>query len=444
MLKTVNIKSCNMDLFLVRPFTIYNHPIKNLDECYRIQYLEGLQEFLAYLEFHHLNYNTSKLKVLYELWANSITKGNIPQWTMNESLELSKIEAALSIKRKGLSFFTMRKPLFFDIFYLLAKIDASLLEEAYKILCNQVCGPITQIWALDPVYEYFIKGVDDTSSIIDNLKKHKDRDKHLCMRPFKRILVVSTINAGKSTLINAIVGTALNKARNSACTSSIRYIYGNSNIKGMITKDIRGIYSYSDKRHVLNEDIDSVSLSFNANLNSRSNVCLIDTPGVNSKNNAEHATKTYDYIKSNNYDVVLFVSNCQYFGTDDDEKLLSFIAKYSKRPLVCVLNQLDRFQPTDDSITSMLSEFQKVLLEKRLKSKVVPVSAYAALLMKSRMETLSKYDLLQLSILDKKFQNDYYDLPSYTSEGLNLYRNLPKTNFDKTGIRVLEYLLNNI
>lgn len=433
-----------MDLFLVRPFTIYNHPIKNLDECYRIQYLEGLQEFLACPEFQHLLCNRSKLKVLYELWAASITMGNIPQWTINWSFDMPKIESALSIKRKGLKFFTMRQPLFFDIFYLLAKVDVSLMEEAYKILCNQICGLITQVWALDPVYDYFIKQVDGTSSIIDNLKKHKDRDRHLCMRPFKRILVVSTINAGKSTLINAIAGTTLNKAKNSACTSSIRYIYHNSSIRGMITKDVKGIYNYSKVCHVLNEDVDSVSLSFNSIFDSRSNVCFIDTPGINSKNNIDHAVKTYNYIKSNNYDILLYVSNCQYFGTDDDERLLSFIAQHSKRPLVCVLNQLDRFQPTDDSITNMLSEYQKILMEKRLKSKVVPVSAYAGLLMKSRKETLSKYDLLQLSLLEKKFQDDYYDFSSYTSEGLSLYRNKSKNNIDKTGLRLLEYLLNNL
>ena len=53
-------------------------------------------------------------------------------------------------------------------------------------------------------------------------KKSKNR------KNLKRVLVVSTMSSGKSTLINALIGQDLFPSRNDACTAKIiKYIKNN-------------------------------------------------------------------------------------------------------------------------------------------------------------------------------------------------------------------------
>lgn len=41
----------------------------------------------------------------------------------------------------------------------------------------------------------------------------------------KRIMIIANMSAGKSTLLNALVGKKVNKTQNDTCTSKIHYLY---------------------------------------------------------------------------------------------------------------------------------------------------------------------------------------------------------------------------
>ncbi|HEY8420109.1 MAG TPA: hypothetical protein VIL05_00005 [Thermoclostridium sp.] len=48
--------------------------------------------------------------------------------------------------------------------------------------------------------------------------------KHMEIRPFS-VLVSATMSAGKSTLINALIGKTVNRTMNDACTAKLHFIF---------------------------------------------------------------------------------------------------------------------------------------------------------------------------------------------------------------------------
>ena len=110
--------------------------------------------------------------------------------------------------------------------------------------------------------------------------------------------------------------------------------------------------------------------------------------------------------------MILFVSNGQYNGTIDERKILEFIYKKNKRPIIFALNQLDRFKSSADNVANMLSDFTNELKSIGFKTpKVFPVSAQFAYL--SRLDYRDEDEELELEQLKRRFSKDFYDLPKY-------------------------------
>ena len=162
------------------------------------------------------------------------------------------------------------------------------------------------------------------------------------------------MSAGKSTLINAIVGHKICKTATTACTDRLYYIYNKPIEDGITIKVLDGGHvKYIYNRNVQkNDSVKEVGLHFKSSLLD-GNICLIDTPGTNYSDDPKHGEITRNAIKSNDYDAIIFVVNSTNFDTDDEADLRKFTISNSKKPIIFVLNKLDCFNPEDDSIQKM-------------------------------------------------------------------------------------------
>ena len=275
-----------------------------------------------------------------------------------------------------------------------------------------------------------------TLKVPENIIEFNDLNFAVTSEPAVRILVIATVSAGKSTLINALIGYDFNKVKTTACTDQLCYIY-NKRVEDGITYWRNGLYEYDQNVHSYHSDAYSwVGFHFNAPLGNE-NICLIDTPGVNNSLDTDHWMITTEAIKGGKYDAVLFISNSQYNGTSDERNILEFLCKHCEKPVVFALNQLDRFKSSVDSVKDMIADTIKELKSIGFKNPdVYPISALYAFFLR-RENLLDEEDKEELEILRKRFSKDYYNLPQYI--GCDTH-----SEIDRAGITCLEDKLFNI
>ena len=171
---------------------------------------------------------------------------------------------------------------------------------------------------------------------MQNISKIKNRKKNN-YKDLKRILVVSTMSSGKSTLINALIGQDLFPSRNDACTAKIiRYIRNNrlKHVKA-IAKGEEEIRANNITKNSLDEinsnsNYDRITLigPIRSLYKYKNTIEIIDTPGTNNSLDKNHMNITLDFLGSGEFDVILYVLNVTQLGVNDDLFLLKRIKEY--------------------------------------------------------------------------------------------------------------------
>lgn len=425
-----------MEQFLTHTFSISDHPIKKFDEPFNLQYVMGLGEFMCYI-----SNSNNRAKLLFEVWAYSIL-GYVPKTSWNYTFDWIYIKAALCRESDDIYFSIMRQSFVFDCFYLASTLDPRLAICTYTFLLDKVCGFFTRD-ILTENYKYFQSELffASSSSIPCSLQQHRYLDIKFHAKPLKKILVVATMSAGKSTLINALVGYRINRIKTTACTSHLCYIYNKPYEDGLIVDIGKKKFVYSNDVEFINSDyFISAGLHFNSSLSSE-RICIIDTPGVNYSKDISHGEITRQAICRDDYDAIIFIVNGQYFATNDESDLLDYTIQHTHRPIIFVLNQLDRFSSDDDSIKEMVENLVSILKKKKVPPTIVPLSAYGALLMKLGKYKLGKKELLDLNHIENLLEYDFYNFASYF-EGSEVLDK--QTILSKTGITILEETIKNI
>lgn len=392
-----------------------------------------MQYVLALGEFRYfLSKKDERAKHLIAAWARSIVP-NLPDAFYKQSDGTQNIKKVVSLKWDGLRFFSMRRVFFYDCLYLASLLEIKYgIEYAYLFLQENCRGFFNQR-VLDETYWNWNISL---KKIPWQLLEHRRRNISFNKQPLKRILVVATMNAGKSTLINALIGYRVNAVKTTACTQDLCYLYNKPVNDGIYIRRNNGMLYYcSDIEFSNKENINEAGLHFNSMLSSRK-ICFIDTPGTNYTRAKQHKTITYDAIKKNEYEAVLFVSNSNYFETDDEIELLRYVVSHTKKPIIFVLNKVDTFKQGHDSIGKMLQRYENYLNKLKLKSTIVPISSEAALFFKTDANHLNSDDYCLYEQYKKKFSQEYYDLPSYCT-GRSSNKNL----LDRTGITLLENII---
>lgn len=219
------------------------------------------------------------------------------------------------------------------------------------------------------------------------------------------VIVVATMSAGKSTLINALIGHELLHAANEATTATITRIQDKDDVKDFIGS----CYDYNgnaiEKNLVVNPDllkewnadhqIKNIDLygDIKGLYNSQSEIVIYDTPGPNNSQDDSHEKLTMEVIDDGNYGLILYILNATQLGINDDLHLLtkirSSLDKDPKKEIIFVLNKIDQIDEEYESIPSVLENTKNYLEKNGFKEPVIlPASAEAALLMRKAIYNL--------------------------------------------------------
>ena len=239
--------------------------------------------------------------------------------------------------------------------------------------------------------------------------------------PPKKILITATMSAGKSTLINALVGKNISRTQNMACTGKIHTIISKSVEDAVISEKDYSITLNASKEDLLNDNIENHSTNiivgsyFNSTLAGK-RIILLDSPGVNSSENTEHSEISQNTIKSRKYDSVLYILNATQLGTNDDAQHLEFVKKHlGHTKIIFVMNKVDQLISEDDNIIDSINSQRDFLISKGFHAPILcPISSRAAfLVIKNKQGDLTRYESRELDNLICKFEeqslSDYYE-----------------------------------
>ena len=212
------------------------------------------------------------------------------------------------------------------------------------------------------------------------------------------VCVVATMSAGKSTLINAMLGKELMPSKAEACTAMITRIKDVDQLedsfraevyrKGRISETYENLdYSIMNR---LNEDdtVDEVRVYGNMPFVSSDDLSLVlvDTPGPNNARDDSHEEVQQNALGKSSKALVLYIMTNEY-GTDDDEitlrrvaKTMSVGGKQSKDRFLFVVNKMDSRRTNDGSTEETLDQVREYLKAQGINNpNLFPAAALPAL-----------------------------------------------------------------
>ena len=212
------------------------------------------------------------------------------------------------------------------------------------------------------------------------------------------VCVVATMSAGKSTLINAMLGKELMPSKAGACTAMITRIKDVDRLKDSFRAEVyrKGRISESYEKlnystmERLNEDdtVDEVRVYGNMPFVSSDelSLVLVDTPGPNNARDDSHEEVQQNALGKSSKALVLYIMTNEY-GTDDDEITLRRVAntmsvggKQSKDRFLFVVNKMDSRNKNDGSTEETLDQVREYLKAQGINNpNLFPAAALPAL-----------------------------------------------------------------
>lgn len=193
------------------------------------------------------------------------------------------------------------------------------------------------------------------------------------------VCVVATMSAGKSTLINSMLGKKLMPSKQEACTAiitRIKDVESNDNWQAEVySKDNRLLETHENltystmERLNSDENVSVIKVAGNIPFVSSEDVSLvlIDTPGPNNSRDPEHKKVQSEFLNKSSKSLVLYIMEGT-FGSDDDNALLQRVAdsmkvggKQSKDRFIFVVNKMDDRRKEDGDTTQTLERIRAYL-----------------------------------------------------------------------------------
>lgn len=219
--------------------------------------------------------------------------------------------------------------------------------------------------------------------------------------------VVATMSAGKSTLINALLGRKMMPAKSGACTATITEIQDDDDCIFKATAlDGRGTevghYSVLDYKtmQALNKNPEVKRIRVKGDIpfvkSDETTLILIDTPGTDNAITDEHGKITAKALDESSKILVIFIINGRKphdYGQDEllrkIAKSMSVGGKQSKERFLFVISQMDTYDEEEDDIAEeTIPDAVKYLESKGINDpNIFPVAAKPALLIRQYLNT---------------------------------------------------------
>lgn len=217
----------------------------------------------------------------------------------------------------------------------------------------------------------------------DNLKSNALKDAYEKAFDEKlEINIVATMSAGKSTLINSLIGKKFLPSKQGACTAIITKIEDDDDgtFKAIVLdENNKELEKYSNIDYKImrslneNKSVSEVDIKGNIPFVSSKDVSLIlvDTPGPDNAMDKRHAEITHKALSSSSKMLVLFVMNGGTLNNDSQKKFLEDIAKsmsiggkQSKERFIFVVNKIDEYKVDEDDIEKDVLEGTREFLKR--------------------------------------------------------------------------------
>jgi len=220
-----------------------------------------------------------------------------------------------------------------------------------------------------------------------------------------RIVFTATMSAGKTTCINAFLGTELLHSANEATTATVTEIHS-SNVEMVrafdsnkaIVKEVHALTAEMLK--VLNQSQQVQEILVKGKFNFSENLVLIDTPGPNNSRDTNHKNLAYEFIEESNFDFLVYIINATQPFINDDVQYLKFIQKkVQHQKIIFLVNKIDEFDIENESISSFINNLTSYLKDLGFLQPIIfTISAYRSLLIKkfTKQEKLSRKERREL------------------------------------------------
>lgn len=236
----------------------------------------------------------------------------------------------------------------------------------------------------------------------------------------RRIIVTANMSAGKSTLINALIGKPIARTSQEVCTGNVCYLFNKAYEDKKIHLSAQELNLNATAEDLHGYDWDgyiSIASYFAGIVSDVPRLCIIDTPGVDAALYKEHSKRAHNALLNDDYDTIIYVVSPTRLGTDAEKKHLQWVAQnLQKDKIIFVLNKLDDYHDFSDSIEESVHAFKDDLLKTGFENPVIcPISAYFSYLLKMRMtgQALSEDESDEYAFYAKKFKRSAYDLSHY-------------------------------
>jgi hypothetical protein len=386
---------------------LHLHPVANLETKLKTKYMKLLQYFVSETVSKDI-WGKQMLQIYGSKLAVSSNTDKIKDFGIIEKFKFFHYRYFLLTDCLFISAFDNLKK-GEEILGIVIKFYGERYRKKMQALFNAFYGVsdkeiITAIPEIKPIYEAIWKNRDFY---------HKEE---------KRIMITANMSAGKSTLLNALLGKKVNRMQNATCTAKMHYLHNKAGEDELIYEWDKALELDATQEALMDDNEDNKTTEIHVGARFRSlteidtKICFIDTPGVNSSMEKEHREMSNDAIKNIKCDLLLYLFNAENIGSDDDIRHLKYVKDNYKGKIIFLVNRMDRFKKNVDSVTETLKSVKKDLKQIGFKeSQVYPISAYAAYLAKMSLygEELSEDEEDDLNFLKRKLSKSEFAFETY-------------------------------